>query len=78
MILQNSLNSFFRRRPSRDASLKRSIDRSFPLKNPTFKIAAAAMMVAGAFATQTYAAGFQLSEQSAIQMGRAMAGAGVV
>jgi long-chain fatty acid transport protein len=48
------------------------------LKNPTFKIAAAAMMVAGAFATQTYAAGFQLSEQSAIQMGRAMAGAGVV
>ena len=36
------------------------------------------MMVAGAFATQTYAAGFQLSEQSAIQMGRAMAGAGVV
>lgn len=48
------------------------------MKNPTFKIAAAAMMVAGAFATQTYAAGFQLSEQSAIQMGRAMAGAGVV
>jgi len=48
------------------------------LKNPTFKIAAVAMMVAGAFATQTYAAGFQLSEQSAIQMGRAMAGAGVV
>jgi len=48
------------------------------LKNPTFKIAAAAMMVAGAFATQTYAAGFQLSEQSAIQMGRAMAGAGIV
>ena len=47
------------------------------MKNPTFKIAAA-MMVAGAFATQTYAAGFQLSEQSAIQMGRAMAGAGVV
>ena len=47
------------------------------MKNPTFKIAAAAMMVAGAFATQTYAAGFQLSEQSAIQMGRAMAGAGV-
>ena len=44
------------------------------MKNPTFKIAAAAMMVAGAFATQTYAAGFQLSEQSAIQMGRAMAG----
>ena len=36
------------------------------------------MMVAGAFATQTYAAGFQLSEQSAIQMGRAMAGAGIV
>lgn len=48
------------------------------MKNPTFKIAAVAMMVAGAFATQTYAAGFQLSEQSAIQMGRAMAGAGVV
>ena len=48
------------------------------MKNPTVKIAAAAMMVAGAFATQTYAAGFQLSEQSAIQMGRAMAGAGVV
>lgn len=48
------------------------------MKNPTFKIAAAAMMVAGAFTTQTYAAGFQLSEQSAIQMGRAMAGAGVV
>lgn len=48
------------------------------MKNPTFKIAAAAMMVAGAFATQTYAAGFQLSEQSAIQMGRAIAGAGVV
>lgn len=48
------------------------------MKNPTFKIAAAAMMVAGAFATQTYAAGFQLSEQSAIQMGRAMAGAGVL
>lgn len=48
------------------------------MKNPTFKIAAAAMMVAGAFATQTYAAGFQLSEQSAIQMARAMAGAGVV
>lgn len=47
------------------------------MKNPTFKIAAAAMMVAGAF-TQTYAAGFQLSEQSAIQMGRAMAGAGIV
>ncbi len=70
--------AFFRRRPSRDASLRLSIDRSFPLKNPTFKIAAAAMMVAGAFATQTYAAGFQLSEQSAIQMGRAMAGAGVV
>ena len=48
------------------------------MKNPTFKIAAAAMMVAGAFATQTYAAGFQLSEQSAIQMGRAMADAGIV
>ncbi len=48
------------------------------MKNPTFKIAAVAMMVAGAFATQTYAAGFQLSEQSAIQMGRAMAGAGIV
>lgn len=48
------------------------------MKNPTFKIATAAMMVAGAFATQTYAAGFQLSEQSAIQMGRAMAGAGIV
>lgn len=48
------------------------------MKNPTFKIAAAAMMVAGAFATQANAAGFQLSEQSAIQMGRAMAGAGVV
>lgn len=48
------------------------------MKNPTFKIAAAAMMVAGAFATQAHAAGFQLSEQSAIQMGRAMAGAGVV
>lgn len=48
------------------------------MKNPTFKIAAAAMMVAGAFATQTYAAGFQLSEQSAIQTGRAMAGAGIV
>ena len=48
------------------------------MKNPTFKIAAAAMMVAGAFATQTYAAGFQLSEQSAIQMGRAMTGAGIV
>ncbi len=46
--------------------------------NPTFKIAAAAMMVAGAFASQAYAAGFQLSEQSSIQMGRAMAGAGVV
>lgn len=78
-FLQNSLNSFFRRRPAaRDASLRLSIDRSFPLKNPTFKIAAAAMMVAGAFATQAHAAGFQLSEQSAIQMGRAMAGAGVV
>ena len=48
------------------------------MKNPTFKIAAVAMIVAGAFATQTYAAGFQLSEQSAIQMGRAMAGAGIV
>lgn len=48
------------------------------MKNPTFKIATAAMMVAGAFATQTYAAGFQLSEQSATQMGRAMAGAGIV
>ncbi len=48
------------------------------MKNPTFKIAAAAMMVAGAFATQANAAGFQLSEQSSIQMGRAMAGAGVV
>ena len=48
------------------------------MKNPTFKIATAAMMGAGAFATQTYAAGFQLSEQSAIQMGRAMAGAGIV
>lgn len=48
------------------------------MKNPTFKIAAAAMMVASAFATQANAAGFQLSEQSAIQMGRAMAGAGVV
>ena len=48
------------------------------MKHPTIKIAAAARMVAGAFATQTYAAGFQLSEQSAIQMGRAMAGAGVV
>jgi len=48
------------------------------LKNPTFKIAAAAMMVAGAFATQANAAGFQLSEQSSIQIGRAMAGAGVV
>lgn len=46
--------------------------------NPTFKIAAAAMMVAGAFASQAYAAGFQLSEQSSIQMGRAMAGAGIV
>ena len=73
------LNSFFfdgaRRR---DASLRLSIDRSFPLKNPTFKIAAAAMMVAGAFATQANAAGFQLSEQSSIQIGRAMAGAGVV
>lgn len=36
------------------------------------------MMVAGAFATQANAAGFQLSEQSSIQIGRAMAGAGVV
>lgn len=30
------------------------------------------MMVAGAFATQANAAGFQLSEQSSIQIGRAM------
>lgn len=47
------------------------------MKNPTFKIAAAAMMVAGAFATQTYAAGFQLTEQSALGLGRAYAGIGV-
>ena len=48
------------------------------MKNASFKLAAAAVVVASAFASQAYAAGFQLSEQSTVQMGRAMAGAGVV
>lgn len=48
------------------------------MKNASFKIAASAMLVASVFASQAYAAGFQLSEQSSIQMGRAMAGAGVM
>lgn len=48
------------------------------MKNASFKIAAGAMLVASVFASQAYAAGFQLSEQSSIQMGRAMAGAGVM
>ncbi len=55
-----------------------SIHRRIPLKNASFKIAASAMLVASVFASQAYAAGFQLSEQSSIQMGRAMAGAGVM
>lgn len=48
------------------------------MKNASFKLAAGAMLVASVFASQAYAAGFQLSEQSSIQMGRAMAGAGVM
>ena len=48
------------------------------MKNASFKLAAVAVVVASAFASQAYAAGFQLSEQSTVQMGRAMAGAGVV
>lgn len=48
------------------------------MKNASFKIATSAMLVASVFASQAYAAGFQLSEQSSIQMGRAMAGAGVM
>ena len=41
------------------------------------KIAATALAVASAFASTTYAAGFQLTEQSALALGRAYAGVGV-
>ncbi len=43
----------------------------------TFKIAAAAFAVAGAFASTAHAAGFMLTEQTAGSMGRAYAGVGV-
>lgn len=48
------------------------------MKNASFKIAAAAFAVASAFASQAYAAGFQLTEQSSLGLGRAYAGAGIV
>lgn len=41
------------------------------------KIAAAALAVASAFASTAHAAGFQLTEQSALALGRAYAGVGV-
>lgn len=41
------------------------------------KLAAAALAVASAFASTAYAAGFQLTEQSALALGRAYAGVGV-
>lgn len=41
------------------------------------KIAATALTVASAFASTAYAAGFQLTEQSALALGRAYAGVGV-
>lgn len=41
------------------------------------KIAATALAVASAFASTAYAAGFQLTEQSALALGRAYAGVGV-
>lgn len=41
------------------------------------KIAAAALAVASTFASTAYAAGFQLTEQSALALGRAYAGVGV-
>ncbi|WP_338054855.1 OmpP1/FadL family transporter [Sutterella massiliensis] len=43
----------------------------------TFKIAAAAFAVAGAFASTAHAAGFMLTEQTAGSLGRAYAGVGV-
>lgn len=46
------------------------------MKN-TFKLGAAAFAVAAAFCSTAYAAGFQLTEQSAGAMGRAYAGVGV-
>ena len=47
------------------------------MKNTSFKIAAAAAAVASLFASTANAGGFQLTEQSALGLGRAYAGAGV-
>ena len=47
------------------------------MKNTSFKIAAAAAAVASLFASAANAGGFQLTEQSALGLGRAYAGAGV-
>lgn len=43
----------------------------------SFRMAAAALAVTSAFASTAYAAGFQLTEQSALALGRAYAGVGV-
>lgn len=47
------------------------------MKNTSFKIAAASAAVASLFASAANAGGFQLTEQSALGLGRAYAGAGV-
>lgn len=47
------------------------------MNHTSFKIAAAALAVASALSSTAYAGGFQLTEQSALGLGRAYAGVGV-
>ncbi|WP_410105096.1 OmpP1/FadL family transporter [Sutterella wadsworthensis] len=47
------------------------------MNHTSFKIAAAALAVASALSSTAYAGGFQLTEQSALALGRAYAGVGV-
>ena len=47
------------------------------MNHTSFKIAAAALAVASALSSAAYAGGFQLTEQSALALGRAYAGVGV-
>ena len=47
------------------------------MNHTSFKIAAAALAVASALSSTAYAGGFQLTEQSALGLGRACAGVGV-
>ena len=48
------------------------------VNHTSFKIAAAALAVASALSSTAYAGGFQLTEQSALALGRAYAGVGVM